>query len=60
MARLGYTEAAERMLLRLFYTYALPEGTAYDLIAELHTSLGDLAAAARWTAAKARLLALSA
>ncbi|MFB7950061.1 aspartyl/asparaginyl beta-hydroxylase domain-containing protein [Kitasatospora phosalacinea] len=60
MARLGYTEAAERMLLRLFYTYALPEGAAYDLIAELHTSLGDLEAAARWTAAKTRLLALSA
>ncbi|MFI9789105.1 aspartyl/asparaginyl beta-hydroxylase domain-containing protein [Kitasatospora sp. NPDC051984] len=59
MARLGYTEAAERMLLRLFYTYALPEGTAYDLIAELHTSLGDLEATARWTAAKTRLLALS-
>ncbi|MGW4812172.1 aspartyl/asparaginyl beta-hydroxylase domain-containing protein [Kitasatospora cineracea] len=60
MSTLGYTEAAERMLLRLFYTYALPEGTAYDLIAELHTSLGDLEAAARWTAAKSRLLALSA
>ncbi|RKE20035.1 aspartyl/asparaginyl beta-hydroxylase domain-containing protein [Streptomyces sp. TLI_171] len=60
MARLGYPEAAERMLLRLFYTYTLPEGTAYDLIAELHTSLGDLEAAARWTAAKTRLLALSA
>ncbi|MFD7642132.1 aspartyl/asparaginyl beta-hydroxylase domain-containing protein [Kitasatospora sp. NPDC059795] len=60
MTTLGYTEAAERMLLRLFYTYALPEGTAYDLIAELHTSLGDLEAAVRWTVAKTRLLALSA
>jgi hypothetical protein len=60
MATLGYTEAAERMLLRLFYTYALPEGTAYDLIAELHTSLGDLEAATRWTASKRRLLALTA
>ncbi len=60
MATLGYTEAAERMLLRLFYTYALPEGTAYDLIAELHTSLGDMEAATRWTAAKRRLLALTA
>lgn len=60
MATLGYTEAAERMLLRLFYTYALPEGTAYDLIAELHTSLGDMEAATRWMAAKHRLLALTA
>ncbi|MFJ8431982.1 aspartyl/asparaginyl beta-hydroxylase domain-containing protein [Kitasatospora sp. NPDC094019] len=59
MATLGYTEAAERMLLRLFYTYDLPEGTAYDLIAELHTSLGDMEAATRWTAAKRRLLALT-
>ena len=60
MATLGYTEAAERMLLRLFYTYALPEGTAYDLIAELHTSLGDMEAATRWATAKRRLLALTA
>ncbi|MFD9353580.1 aspartyl/asparaginyl beta-hydroxylase domain-containing protein [Streptomyces sp. NPDC060031] len=60
MAELGFTEAAERMLLRLFYTYALPEGTAYDLITELHTSLGDMEAATRWTAAKRRLLALTA
>ncbi|WP_411070904.1 aspartyl/asparaginyl beta-hydroxylase domain-containing protein [Streptomyces sp. cmx-4-25] len=60
MAGLGYTDAAERMLLRLFYTYALPEGTVYDLIAELHTSLGDEEAATRWTSAKRRLLALTA
>lgn len=60
MAGLGYTAAAERMLLRLFYTYALPEGAVYDLIAELHTSLGDEEAATRWTSAKRRLLALTA
>ncbi|MFB7122466.1 aspartyl/asparaginyl beta-hydroxylase domain-containing protein [Kitasatospora sp. NPDC056273] len=60
MATLGYTEAAERMLLRLFYTYALPEGTVYDLIAELHTSLGDMEAATRWETAKRRLLAIPA
>ncbi|MFE4976917.1 aspartyl/asparaginyl beta-hydroxylase domain-containing protein [Kitasatospora sp. NPDC056651] len=60
MATLGYTEAAERMLLRLFYTYALPEGTVYDLIAELHTSLGDMEAATRWDTAKRRLLAIPA
>lgn len=60
MVALGYTEAAERMLLRLFYTYALPEGAVYDLLVELHTSLGDAEAATRWTAAKSRLLALTA
>lgn len=60
MVALGYTEAAERMLLRLFYTYALPEGSVYDLLVELHTSLGDAEAAIRWTAAKSRLLALTA
>ncbi|MER5972161.1 aspartyl/asparaginyl beta-hydroxylase domain-containing protein [Streptomyces sp. NPDC002055] len=60
MAGLGYTDAAERMLLRLFYTYALPEGSVYDLITELHTSLGDEEAATRWTSAKRRLLALTA
>ncbi|MGW1009548.1 aspartyl/asparaginyl beta-hydroxylase domain-containing protein [Streptomyces termitum] len=59
MAGLGYTDAAERMLLRLFYAYALPEGAVYDLIAELHTSLGDEEAVTRWTAAKRRLLALA-
>ncbi|MFE9255692.1 aspartyl/asparaginyl beta-hydroxylase domain-containing protein [Streptomyces sp. NPDC006879] len=60
MVALGYTEAAERMLLRLFYTYALPEGAVYDLLVELHTSLGDAEAATRWTTAKNRLLALTA
>ncbi|WP_327254175.1 aspartyl/asparaginyl beta-hydroxylase domain-containing protein [Streptomyces sp. NBC_01244] len=60
MVALGYTEAAERMLLRLFYTYALPEGAVYDLLVELHTSLGDVEAATRWTVAKSRLLALTA
>lgn len=51
-------EAAEQLLLRLFYSYALPEGTAYDLIADLHTALGDSEANQRWTAAKSKLLAL--
>ncbi|MEU5158862.1 aspartyl/asparaginyl beta-hydroxylase domain-containing protein [Streptomyces sp. NPDC020875] len=58
LADLGYVEAAEQLLLRLFYSYALPEGTAYDLIAGLHTALGDSEANRRWTAAKSRLLAL--
>ncbi|MEY9850235.1 hypothetical protein ABH940_007359 [Streptacidiphilus sp. BW17] len=58
LATLGYVDAAERMLLRIFYTFALPEGTAYDLITQLHASLGDMEAATRWETAKRRLLAL--
>lgn len=58
LADLGYVAAAEQLLLRLFFSFALPEGTAYDLIASLHTSLGDSEASQRWTAAKAKLLAL--
>lgn len=58
LAELGYIDAAEQLLLRLFYSFALPEGTAYDLIAGLHTALGDSEASERWTAAKSKLLAL--
>jgi hypothetical protein len=59
LADLGHTAAAERLLLRLIYSFALPEGTAYDLITRLHTALGDAEAANRWTQAKTRLLALA-
>ncbi|ARQ70718.1 aspartyl/asparaginyl beta-hydroxylase domain-containing protein [Streptomyces marincola] len=59
LADLGYVGAAEQLLLRLFYSFALPEGTAYDLIASLHAALGDSEASTRWTAAKAKLLALA-
>ncbi|WP_225843045.1 aspartyl/asparaginyl beta-hydroxylase domain-containing protein [Streptomyces albus] len=59
LVRLGFTDAAEALLLRLFYAFALPEGTTYDLIAELHTALGDEEASARWKAAKSTLLALA-
>ncbi|MFC4517946.1 hypothetical protein [Streptomyces ehimensis] len=43
--------------MRLFYSFALPEGAGYDLIADLHTALGDAEAAVRWTAARNKLLA---
>ncbi|GAA0355697.1 hypothetical protein [Streptomyces blastmyceticus] len=56
----GYIEAAERLLLRLFYSFALPEGITYDLIAELHTCLGDTESSTRWAQAKTKLLALTA
>lgn len=59
LAGLGYIDAAEQLLLRLFYSFALPEGTVYDLIADLHTVLGDSEANQRWTTAKAKLLALA-
>ncbi|MEU8785955.1 aspartyl/asparaginyl beta-hydroxylase domain-containing protein [Streptomyces sp. NPDC048637] len=59
LANLGYADAAEGLLLRLFYSFALPEGTAYDLIAGLHTSRGDAEAGRRWTTAKSKLLALA-
>ncbi|MFI0214500.1 aspartyl/asparaginyl beta-hydroxylase domain-containing protein [Streptomyces lydicus] len=59
LADLGYTDAAEGLLLRLFYSFALSEGTAYDLIADLHTVRGDAEASRRWTAAKSQLLALA-
>ncbi|MFY4719767.1 hypothetical protein [Streptomyces sp. LaBMicrA B280] len=49
--------AAEQMLLRAFYTYALPEGGAYDLIAELHAGRRADTDVSRWRVAKAHLLA---
>jgi hypothetical protein len=60
LADLGYTNAAEQLLLRLFYVFALPEGTVYDLIAELYTALGDSESCRRWERAKSTLLALTA
>ncbi|MFF9352101.1 hypothetical protein [Streptomyces sp. NPDC014734] len=48
LAELGFTKAAEQTLLRAFYTYALPEGGAYNLIAELHTGLGQDGDAHLW------------
>jgi hypothetical protein len=48
LAEFGFTKAAEQTLLRAFYTYALSEGGAYDLIAELHTGLGQDGDAHRW------------
>ncbi|MFG2097241.1 aspartyl/asparaginyl beta-hydroxylase domain-containing protein [Streptomyces sp. NPDC048612] len=58
LADLGYIDAAEGLLLRLFYSFALPEGTVYDLISQMHTALGDTETSNRWAAAKSQLLAL--
>ncbi|WP_105974692.1 aspartyl/asparaginyl beta-hydroxylase domain-containing protein [Streptomyces geranii] len=57
LADLGFTDAAEQTLLRAFYTYALPEGGAYDLIADLHTARRADTDVSRWREAKAHLLA---
>lgn len=57
LADLGFTGPAEQTLLRAYYAYALPEGGAYDLIAELHAGRGAHEAARRWHEAKAHLLA---
>lgn len=59
LADLGYIDAAEALLLRLFYSFALPEGSTYDLIAQLHTARGDAEASGRWSAAKSTLLAFA-
>ncbi|GGS84694.1 hypothetical protein GCM10010156_49170 [Planobispora rosea] len=57
LARLGFVRAAEQHLLRLYYRHALPEGGAYDLIAQMHQVLGDEARAERWRRDKTILLA---
>lgn len=57
MAGLGFVAAAEQSLLRCFYDWALPEGGAYDLIAELHQMRGDEAGAERWHQTTTHLLA---
>lgn len=57
LVSLGFVSSAEQVLLRAYYAYALPEGGAYDLIAELHTNRGADTEAARWTEARKHLLA---
>ncbi|MEO3856853.1 aspartyl/asparaginyl beta-hydroxylase domain-containing protein [Acrocarpospora sp. B8E8] len=56
LAQLGYISTAERHLLRLFFTHAMPEGRVYDLISTLHESLGDSNAARTWRSRKSTLL----
>jgi hypothetical protein len=60
LADLGYAGAAEHLLLRTYFDHALPEGGAYDLIAEMSELRGDAAAAERWRADRDRLLARTA
>jgi len=53
---LGYKQAAESHLLRLFYRYALGAGAAYDLIVDLYESCGLAGDAASWRTKKLLLL----
>ncbi|WP_306357567.1 MULTISPECIES: aspartyl/asparaginyl beta-hydroxylase domain-containing protein [unclassified Nocardia] len=59
LIRLGYLDAAEKHLLRLFYRYTLPEGTVYDLIASAYEEVGRPDKARAWRKDKVTLLGLS-
>ena len=58
LASLGFTDAAEWLLLRLFYRHAMPEGAVYDLIARMYEESGDSQTASRWLSTKHTVLAL--
>jgi hypothetical protein len=53
---LGYRQAAESYLLRLFFRYALPVGGAYDLIVDLYGSFDLREDAASWKLKKSVVL----
>ncbi|MEU6131884.1 aspartyl/asparaginyl beta-hydroxylase domain-containing protein [Saccharopolyspora sp. NPDC047091] len=55
---LGYGRVAEQSLLRLFYSYAMPEGTVYDLILEAYRRFGDESQVAAWQDTKKVMLGL--
>ncbi|GGK73182.1 aspartyl/asparaginyl beta-hydroxylase domain-containing protein [Mangrovihabitans endophyticus] len=56
LARLGYRRAAEHLLLRLYYRYAMPEGTTYDLIVDAYQRLDEPEQAETWASRKAVML----
>ena len=56
LAELGFVDAAEKQLLRLYYRYAMEEGQVYDLIIELHRDLDRPEDAVRWAESRAILL----
>lgn len=49
LARLGYVQAAEEYLLRLFFHHRLSEGRAYDMVIGLHRDRGDHTAVTTWS-----------
>ncbi|MEU8266369.1 aspartyl/asparaginyl beta-hydroxylase domain-containing protein [Sphaerisporangium sp. NPDC049002] len=56
LARLGYHDAAEQYLLQLYFTHESSEGQVYDLLHDLHATLGDTATAQQWRHRKSILL----
>jgi len=54
--RLGYQQAAESYLLRLFFHFALPMGGAYDLVVDLYKSFGLGEEATSWQLKKSVML----
>lgn len=56
IAEMGFIQSAEKYLLRLYYRYTLPEGRIYDLITDLHRSLGWPERSELWTGLRATLL----
>ena len=57
LTRLGFAQQAERHLLRVYFSHALPyAGWAYDMIADIYASQGDAESAAHWRARKTRTL----
>ncbi|WP_075017979.1 aspartyl/asparaginyl beta-hydroxylase domain-containing protein [Actinacidiphila rubida] len=57
MADLGFKRAAEHHLLHAYFDYALPEGGAYELVAEMYARRGNRDRAAWWTNTATHLLA---
>ncbi|MEU5863487.1 aspartyl/asparaginyl beta-hydroxylase domain-containing protein [Nonomuraea sp. NPDC047529] len=58
LLQLGYTEAAERLLLHLYFTHQLGEGVVYDMLTDLHESVQETRAATVWQQRKSVLLGL--
>lgn len=57
LASLGFTAQAEQHLLRAFFDFAAPEGTGYELVAELHARLGNSEGEQQWRRTADRMLA---
>lgn len=52
LARLRFFEAAERTLLKMFFTEARPSGESYDHIIRMHQQLGNIERSNSWAKKK--------
>lgn len=59
LGKLGYHQAAEHLLLKLFYHYSMPEGMGYDLVIRAYEMMGEDARAAEWRLEKKVKLCLA-